>query len=80
MRRDLPAALVLRSASATMTVMFAIGQPDIGVTMTTEWPGDQRTGERYGVHAEQISGLLHEAGETHRRVFRIVDGADDWAA
>jgi hypothetical protein len=29
---------------------------------------------------EQISGLLHEAGETHHRVFRIVDGADDdWA-
>jgi hypothetical protein len=28
----------------------------------------------------QISGLLHEAGETHHRVFRIVDGADDdWA-
>jgi hypothetical protein len=23
---------------------------------------------------EQISGLLHEAGETHHRVFRIVDG------
>ena len=31
--------------------------------------------------AEQISGLLHEAGETHHRVFRIVDGADDdWAS
>ena len=30
---------------------------------------------------EQISGLLHEAGETHHRVFRIVDGADDdWAS
>ncbi len=29
---------------------------------------------------EQISRLLHEAGETHHRVFRIVDGADDdWA-
>ena len=26
---------------------------------------------------EQIRGLLHEAGETHHRVFRIVDGADD---
>jgi hypothetical protein len=26
---------------------------------------------------EQISGLLHEAGETHHQVFRIVDGADD---
>jgi hypothetical protein len=30
---------------------------------------------------EQISGLLHEAGETHHRVFRIVDGVDDdWAS
>jgi hypothetical protein len=30
---------------------------------------------------ERISALLHEAGETHHRVFRIVDGADaDWAS
>ena len=30
--------------------------------------------------AQQISELLHEASETHHRVFRIVDGADDdWA-
>jgi hypothetical protein len=30
---------------------------------------------------EQISGLLHEAGETHHQVFRIADGADDdWAS
>lgn len=30
---------------------------------------------------EQISRLLHEAGETHHRVFQIVDGADDdWAS
>ncbi|HEX6449093.1 MAG TPA: hypothetical protein VF060_06505 [Trebonia sp.] len=30
---------------------------------------------------EQIGGLLHEAGETHHRVFRIVDGSDDdWAS
>jgi|SRR6266436_3497626 len=29
---------------------------------------------------EQISRLLHEAGETHHRVYQIVDGADDdWA-
>ena len=29
----------------------------------------------------QISALLHEAGETHHQVFRIVDGADDdWAS
>src|SRR6202034_4704606 len=40
---------------------------------------------RWGNHMtdtlEQVSALLHEAGETHHRVFRIVDGADDdWAS
>jgi hypothetical protein len=31
--------------------------------------------------AEQVARLLHEAGETHHRVFRIVDGNDeDWAS
>jgi hypothetical protein len=31
--------------------------------------------------AEQVTSLLHEAGDTHHRVFRIVDGADnDWAS
>ncbi len=31
--------------------------------------------------APSVSRLLHEAGETHHRVFRIVDGADDdWAS
>ena len=30
---------------------------------------------------ERVSELLHEAGETHHRVYRIVDGADDdWAS
>jgi hypothetical protein len=30
---------------------------------------------------ESIRSLLHEAGETHHQVFRIVDGADDdWAS
>jgi len=30
---------------------------------------------------EKIRLLLHEAGETHHRVFRITDGADnDWAS
>src|SRR5215469_8730194 len=29
---------------------------------------------------DQVNRLLHEVGETHHRVFRIVDGADDdWA-
>jgi len=31
--------------------------------------------------SEQISRLLSEASETHHRVFRIIDGADDdWAS
>ena len=31
--------------------------------------------------ADRIAELLHEAGETHHRVYRIVDGADDdWAS
>jgi hypothetical protein len=31
--------------------------------------------------AEQVATLLNEAGETHHRVYRIVDGEDpDWAS
>jgi hypothetical protein len=31
--------------------------------------------------APKIAALLHEAGETHHQVYRIVDGADDdWAS
>ena len=34
-----------------------------------------------GSKQQQVSELLHEAAETHHRVFRIVDGADDdWAS
>jgi hypothetical protein len=30
---------------------------------------------------DRVSGLLHEVAETHHRVFRITDGADDdWAS
>jgi hypothetical protein len=30
---------------------------------------------------ETVAQLLHEAGETHHQVYRIVDGADDdWAS
>lgn len=30
---------------------------------------------------DEIAALLHEAGETHHRVFRITDGDDpDWAS
>jgi hypothetical protein len=32
-------------------------------------------------NAEKVAELLHEAGETHHKVFRITDGADDdWAS
>jgi hypothetical protein len=31
--------------------------------------------------SSKVAALLHEAGETHHQVFRIVDGADDdWAS
>ena len=31
--------------------------------------------------SEQVAALLHEAAETHHRVYRIVDGEDpDWAS
>jgi hypothetical protein len=37
--------------------------------------------ERMANETEQVAGLLHEAGETHHRVYRIVDGDDpDWAS
>jgi len=46
-------------------------------------PRAATTGGDAGMSAakqQQVSELLHEAGETHHRVFRIVDGADDdWA-
>ena len=44
----------------------------------TDAPRDE---EQMADTATQISELLHEAGETHHRVYRIVDGADDdWAS
>jgi hypothetical protein len=44
-------------------------------------PGLPPQGKQMTATTEQISQLLHEAGETHHRVFRIVDGADDdWAS
>jgi hypothetical protein len=37
-------------------------------------------GAASGEQIERVSALLHEAGETHHGVYRIVDGADDdWA-
>jgi hypothetical protein len=34
-----------------------------------------------GSAVEQVRALLHEAAETHHRVYRIVDGEDqDWAS
>jgi hypothetical protein len=61
-----------------MTVMTAAAAKaggHVGTPSFNAWR-DQMTDK-----LEQISGLLHEAGETHHRVFRIVDGADDdWAS
>jgi hypothetical protein len=38
-------------------------------------------GEKMASTIEQVGGLLTEAGETHHRVYRIVEGADDdWAS
>ena len=67
-------------------------EPDSADT-PPDWLTLYRRCERYGAGSrrawggqmtdtmEQISRLLHEAGETHHRVFRIVDGADDdWAS
>jgi hypothetical protein len=43
--------------------------------------GYQAEGESGMNNQQQVSDLLHEAGETHHRVYRIVDGADDdWAS
>jgi hypothetical protein len=42
---------------------------------------DSSEGNQVTDTLEQVSALLHEAGETHHRVFRIVDGTDDdWAS
>ncbi len=36
---------------------------------------------RAGTSQEKVAALLHEAAETHHRVFRITDGTDsDWAS
>ena len=44
-------------------------------------PLDRLVGGQMTDTEEQISRLLHEAGDTHHQVFRIVDGADDdWAS
>ena len=50
--------------------------------LAAAWRPSVKTRRKHMTDAmEQISGLLHEAGETHHRVFRIVDGADDdWAS
>jgi hypothetical protein len=66
--------IVLRPAMCT-TAIPAI-RPSMWTRPRLAVVADQAT-----TSLEQISGLLHEAGETHHRVFRIVDGADDnWAS
>jgi hypothetical protein len=52
--------------------------------MDAEFPSQEWCENQGGLMtaaAEQAGKLLHEAGETHHQVFRIVDGADpDWAS
>lgn len=47
----------------------------LGLTLEHErWPAMTEP-------TEQVRSLLHEAAETHHRVYRITDGADDdWAS
>jgi hypothetical protein len=40
-----------------------------------------REDERWTIGTRKVGALLHEAAETHHRVFRITDGVDDdWAS
>src|SRR6266702_4942647 len=49
--------------------------------MMTLRPPPEARGNHVTDTLERISALLHEAGDTHHQVFRIVDGADDdWAS
>jgi hypothetical protein len=42
---------------------------------------EDHRGDEMDTTTQSVSDLLHEAGETHHRVYRIVDGADDdWAS
>jgi hypothetical protein len=51
--------------------------PAFGTMAAHEPTGDERVDER----TAKVAELLHEAGETHHRVYRITDGADDdWAS
>jgi hypothetical protein len=53
------------------------GRPIRKRLMEADLPGENTMTDKL----EQISSLLHEVSETHHRVFRIVDGADDdWAS
>jgi hypothetical protein len=67
--------LVLTAMMTVMTPAAAKAGRPHGAPVLDAWR-DQMTEA-----LEQIRGLLHEASETHHRVFRIVDGADDdWAS
>jgi hypothetical protein len=53
--------------------------PSLGETLasTTNF---RHTGEMNDDKSARVAALLHEAGETHHTVYRIVDGDDpDWA-
>ena len=66
------------AASRPAMMMWMTPQREASVITFT----GRRTGRNQVTDTlEQVRRLLNEAGETHHRVFRIVDGADDdWAS
>jgi hypothetical protein len=49
--------------------------------MAEDCGGDREKGDAMEDRETKVSELLHEAGETHHVVYRIVDGDDpDWAS
>ena len=52
-----------------------------GVLLGVRGPPAPEVARRMDEPTTRVSDLLHEAAETHHRVFRITDGADDdWAS
>jgi hypothetical protein len=70
----------IRSAMLELVLDAVRSSPEIaGVTSPT--PDVGMRGSGMDERSAKISELLHEAAETHHRVFRITDGADDdWAS
>ena len=63
----------------SMAGVFGLARDRLGDLEATGRAFDR--GGKMTAATEQVSRLLHEAGETCHRVFRIVDGAEeDWAS